>query len=133
VLFTGLLLPPILTVIGAGFVVDLARRGRRVIEEQAGQTLSRKLVTLLERLELSLVPLGIAGLGVLLYLYWQTGPALLPGKNSTIKFVYVASLFGPTIALLFTRRLKVAAFNLLTCYFLILFVVALPVAMFWPS
>jgi hypothetical protein len=90
-------------------------------------------MTFLERLELSLVPLGIAGLGTLLYLYWQTGPALLPGKNSTIKFVHIASLFGPTIALLFTRRLEVPAFNLLTCYFLLLFVAALPVAMFWPS
>lgn len=132
-LVTGLLLPPILTLIGAGFVVDLVRRARRQLKEQAGQSPWRKLTGLVERLEPSLVPLGIAGLGTLLYLYWQTGPALLPGKNSTIKFVYIASLFGPTIALLFTRRLKVTSFNLLACYLLVLFIVALPVAMFWPT
>ena len=77
--------------------------------------------------------LGIAGLGCLLYLYWQTGPALLPGKNSTIKFVYVASLVGPTLALLFRHRMRAFTFNLLAGYFLLLNIVALPVAMFWPS
>lgn len=132
-LATGLLLPPALTLLGAGFVVDLVRRARRILKEQAGAKLAQKLGALIEKLELSWVPLGIALLGALLYLYWQTGPALLPGKNSTIKFVYIASLFGPTIALLFTRRLKVTTFNLLAAYFLVLFVVALPVAMFWPS
>jgi hypothetical protein len=132
-LTSGLLLPPILTVIGGGFVVDLVQRGRRRLKQQAALGLLPKLVGLLDSLELSLVPLGIAGLGVLLYLYWQTGPALLPGKNSTIKFVYIASLFGPTISLLFVRRLKVTTFNLLTCYFLFLFVVAFPVALFYPA
>ncbi len=132
-LVTGLALPPILTLLGGGFVLDFVQRARHRLRQLAGQSAWQKLLGLLEGLELSLVPLGIAGLGVLLYLYWQTGPALLPGKNSTIKFVYIASLFGPTIALLFTRRLKVPTFNLLTCYFLVLFVVALPVAMFWPS
>jgi len=132
-LVTGLLLPPITVLLGGGFVLDLVRRARGRLKASAGQPWRTRLVALLDALEPSLVPLGIAGLGTLLYLYWQTGPALLPGKNSTIKFVYVASLFGPTIALLFTRRLKVTTFNLLTCYFLIVFIVALPVAVFWPS
>jgi hypothetical protein len=132
-LATALATPPILGLLGAGFVLDLARRARRVVVERKGQSLWEKLRALLDALELDLVPLGIAGLGTLLYLYWQTGPALLPGKNSTIKFVYLASLFGPTIALLFRRRLKVQSFNLLTCYFLLLFIVAFPVAMFWPQ
>lgn len=124
--------PPVFALLAAGYVVDLARRARRTLSERRAESLWKKLGALIERLELDWVPLGIAGFGVLLYLYWQTGPALLPGKNSTIKFVYISSLFGPTIALLFKRRLSVLSFNLLSCYLLLLFIVALPVAMFWP-
>jgi len=133
ILVTGLALPPIVGLLAVGFAIDVGRRGRRVISERAGRSVGEKLRALLEKLELDLVPLGIAGLGVLLYLYWQTGPALLPGKNSTIKFVYIASLFGPTIAVLFRRRLSTPAFNLLSSYFLLLFIVAFPIAMFWPQ
>jgi hypothetical protein len=130
---TGLALPPVVALLGVGFALDVTRRARRVVAERASESVWQKLRALIDALELDLVPLGVGGLGVLLYLYWQTGPALLPGKNSTIKFVYIASLFGPTISLLFKRRLRVSTFNLLTCYFLLLFIVALPLAMFWRS
>jgi hypothetical protein len=133
VLVTALAMPPVLALLGLGFALDVTRRTRRVVTAHKDRRLWEKLRALLDSLELDLVPLGIAGLGVLLYLYWQTGPALLPGKNSTIKFVYIASLFGPTIALLFRRRVSTPTFNLLACYFLLLFIVALPVAMFWPN
>jgi hypothetical protein len=124
---------PIAGLLTGGFVFDLVRRSRRALAKARGQRLGARLTQLVERVELDLVLLGVAGLGCLLYLYWQTGPALLPGKNSTIKFVYVASLVGPTLALLFRPRLQPLVFNLLAAYFLVLNFVALPVAMFWPS
>ncbi len=125
-------MPPVVAMLGGGFIVDFIRRLRRALAELKQQKLLTKLWGLIQKLEADLVLFGIAGLGCALYLYWQTGPALLPGKNSTIKFVYIASLFGPALALLFTRRPSARAFNLLAAYFLVLFVAALPVAMFWP-
>jgi hypothetical protein len=124
---------PIFLMLSAGFIADLVRRAQRILASTRDQKWKERLALLLEKFELDLVPLGLVGLGALLYLYWQTGPALLPGKNSTVKFIYVASLVAPTIALLFRRRLKPLTFNLLSGYLLILFVVAVPVAIFWPS
>ena len=132
-LTAALATPAIVLALGAGFWLDIVRRSRRFLAQQRQHPWRERARLALERFELDLVLLGIAGLGAGLYLYWQTGPALLPGKNSTIKFVYIASLFGPAIALLFRRRLKPLSFNLLTAYFLILFVLSIPVAMFWPS
>lgn len=125
-------MPAVVAMLGGGFVVDFIRRLRRGLAELKGQKPLTKLWGLIQKLETDLVLLGIAGLGCAIYLYWQTGPALLPGKNSTIKFVYIASLFGPALALFFRRRPSPRTFNLLAVYFLILFVVAVPVAMFWP-
>lgn len=133
VLTVALATSPIALLLAAGFVHDLVRRSRRALAEAKDKKLVARLVELAKRLELDLVLMGVAGLGCLLYLYWQTGPALLPGKNSTIKFVYVASLVGPTLALLFRHRVRGLTFNLLSAYFLLLNFVALPVAMFWPS
>lgn len=133
VLTLALATPPVVVLLAGGFVRDLVRRSRRALADAKGRKLSARLAELSKRLEIDLVLLGVAGLGCLLYLYWQTGPALLPGKNSTIKFVYVASLVGPTLALLFRHRIQAFAFNLLAGYFLLLNIVALPVAMFWPS
>jgi hypothetical protein len=133
VLALALATPPVVVLLALGFARDLVRRSRRALADAKAKKLWARLVELASRLEIDLVLLGIAGLGCLLYLYWQTGPALLPGKNSTIKFVYVASLVGPTLALLFRRRFTSLAFNLLAAYFLLLFIVSLPVAAFWPS
>ena len=44
--------------------------------------------------------------GLALYLYWQTGDALLPGKHSTIKFLYNAHLVPFGIALAFVPPVK---------------------------
>jgi hypothetical protein len=133
VLTLALATPPAVVLLAFGFVRDLVRRSRRALADAKGKNVWARLAGLAKQLEVDFVLLGIAGLGCLLYLYWQTGPALLPGKNSTIKFVYVASLVGPTLALLFRQRLRPLSFNLLASYFLLLFIVALPVAMFWPS
>jgi hypothetical protein len=131
-LTAALAMPAVVTLLGGAFVVDLIRRTRRALAELKERKPLAKLVGLIEKLEADLVLLGITCLGLALYLYWQFGPALLPGKNSTIKFVYVASLFGPATALLFTRRPSAPTFNLLAAYFLVLFIVSVPVAMFWP-
>lgn len=48
-----------------------------------------------------LAMLGLLLAGLALYLYWQTGDALLPGKHSTIKFLYNAHLVPFGIALAF--------------------------------
>jgi len=93
----------------------------------------KRVASVLAEIEPELVLLSIIILGAGLFVYWQGGPALLPGKNSTVKFIYIATLFPPAIALAFGRRLKPLTFNLLSAYFLILYVVAFPFAMFWPA
>jgi hypothetical protein len=133
VLALALATPLMLLLLAGGFVRDLVRRSRRALADAKGQKVWARLAELAKRLEVDLVLLGVTGLGCLLYLYWQTGAALLPGKNSTIKFVYLASLVGPTLALLFRQRMRAFTFNLLAAYLLLLNIVALPVAMFWPS
>lgn len=125
--------PAAVLLLAVGFGRELFGRIRRAVAQLSGTSALARVHSLLSQVELDLVLLGIAGLGGLLYLYWQTGPALLPGKNSTVKFIYIASLTGPTLAVLFRQRLKALTFNLLSCYFLMLFVAALPIAMFWPS
>lgn len=68
-------------------------------------------------------------LGAMLYLLWQQGGGgLSPGKNSGVKFIYVAYLAPFPIALAFLPALsaKRAAFWL--AYFGLLFVLALPIA-----
>lgn len=69
-------------------------------------------------------------LGAGLYLYWATSSGLLPGKNSTIKFIYVAHLVPLAIALSVIVPLSREAQRVLSAYALVLFVAALPVAVF---
>jgi hypothetical protein len=57
-----------------------------------------------ERRPAELIVLASFVLGVVMYLWWQTGPALLPGKNSTIKFIYNAQLFPLSLALAYVVR-----------------------------
>lgn len=90
---------------------------------------SAGLRRVLERREVLAVA-AMFTLGAALYLYWATGTGLLPGKGSTIKFIYVAHLFPLAIALALlvplTRRMQRA----LSAYALGLFLVALPMAAF---
>ena len=67
-----------------------------------------------------------------LFLYWQTGPALLPSKNSTIKFTYTATFYPLAIALAGYRPSR-WSFNATAYYLLALFAGALPVAIFSPG
>jgi hypothetical protein len=87
----------------------------------------------LAELEPELVLLAVVVLGTVGFLVWQAGPGLLPGDNSTVKFIYIATLFPPAIALVFARDLRPITFSALTGYFLSLYVLAFPVAMYWPQ
>jgi hypothetical protein len=100
-------------------VVSLARLAR---------DLARRRPPCFSRLLLwGLVALGSAG-----YLYFLTHDGLLPGKNSTVKFIYVAYLV-PALAILATpRRPSPLVFTLGSFYVLLVFAFALPVALHWP-
>ena len=84
-------------------------------------------------LETELVLGAVCLLGAVLFVCWQAGPALMPGSNSSLKFIYVAAFFPAAIALLFTRPPERLLSLLLSAYFLVLFITAFPVAMFYPS
>lgn len=70
--------------------------------------------------------------GAAAFLYWQTGSGLLPGKNSTIKFLYNAYLYPFALSLLFFAPLGKRSFNVWVVYVTLLFGFAFPVSMWWP-
>ena len=76
------------------------------------------------------VVFGFFAACAVLYLYWQTGPALLPGKNSTIKFIYNAHLYPAALAVAFLAPVRERWFRLWVGYALILGAAALPLAVF---
>jgi hypothetical protein len=129
----ALAVPPAMLALLGWSLWGLVGRIRQKAAEVSGSPRLQRILAVLSEIEPELVLLAIATLGAGLFVYWQGGPALLPGKNSTVKFIYIATLFPPAIALAFGRRLKPLPFNLLSAYFLILFVVAFPFAMYWPS
>ncbi len=113
-------------------VASLVRRIRAGDEPPAESATPGSLPRLVE-LEPALVVLAIVALGAAVFMYWQGKPGLFPGDNSTVKFSYVAWLFPPVIALMFTRELRPSVFSLLTGYIFALYVLAFPVAMYWPA
>ena len=112
---------------------DIWKNARATLGKVGARPFVSRALELGTVFEREIVLLGLAGFGAALFVYWQTGPALLPGKNSTIKFIYVATFVPPGIALLFGRRMQPLTFNVLAAYFLTLFIAAFPVAMFWPN
>lgn len=133
ILTCALLVPPIIAGLGGMFLWDMLRRAREQLRKTKDLGLVRRFRELASLLERELVLLAIAGLGAALFIYWQAGPALLPGKNSTVKFIYIATLFPPLLALVFSRRLRPITFNVLSGYFLLLYIAAFPFAMYWPQ
>ena len=71
---------------------------------RVGKSLRDRVLT--PAVEAQLVLLGMLVAGLALYMYWQTGPGLLPGKNSTIKFLYNAHLVPLAIAIAFVPRVR---------------------------
>ena len=132
-LTSALLVPPIMLGLFALSLWALVGSIRKKATEVRGSPFLKRVAAVLSEIEPQLVLLSIVVLGAALFIAWQGGPALLPGKNSTVKFIYIATLFPPAIAFAFGRRLKPLTFNLLSSYFFILYVVAFPFAMYWPS
>jgi hypothetical protein len=125
--------PPLTLVLGLLSLWSRIGEARKKLLEAAPQKLLDRARLVLVELEVPLVLFSIALIGAALFMYWQGGPALLPGKNSTVKFIYIATLFPPALGIIFSRRLPPVVFNLLAGYFLFLFVVAYPVAVYWPA
>jgi hypothetical protein len=71
-------------------------------------------------------------LGVALYFYWLMGDALMPGANTSIKFIYNAHLVPVFVTVAFFKDIKPRQFNAWLAYAGLVFVAALPVATFWP-
>lgn len=72
-------------------------------------------------------------LGAGLYLYWATGSGLLPGKSSSIKFIYIAHLVPLGLVLALLAPLRPGFLRALRAYAFVLYFAALPVAIFVPS
>jgi len=116
----------------AGFACSVraaARRAKAALADNAQQGLARAL-TLLAAFEREAVIVTWLVLGAALYLYWQTGPALLPGKNSTVKFIYIATLYPLVIILASSWQPSRRVFCVVASYLIALFVAALPIAVF---
>jgi hypothetical protein len=63
---------------------------------------------------------------------WQTTGGLTPGKQSGIKFIYNA-FWAPAACLLAVYPLRrPAALTGLTLYTLVIFGLAMPLALYWP-
>lgn len=77
--------------------------------------------------------LALLAVGISLYLYWQTGDALKPGKQSTVKFIYIAYLYPAAAAIPFLYRTKGALFNLFGVVLALLFLVAYPMSLALPG
>ena len=71
--------------------------------------------------------------GVGLYLYWQLGSGLSPGKNSSVKFIYVAYLVPVALLVCFSTPVDVRARKLALGFVLLLFAATLPFSVFIPS
>jgi hypothetical protein len=128
----GLLLPTLIGLLGAFWIWDFTARARATWRASSGRW-SARAARFGAELETELVLLAWSALGGALFVYWQAGPALLPGDNYSLKFIHIATLFPPAIALLFSRPLKPTSATLLAAYLLLLFMAAFPVAMYWPG
>jgi len=129
----ALLVPPIVAGLGGLVLWDLFRRARDELRRLSGRRRGQVLLELAATFEQELVLLTIAGLGAALFVYWQAGPALLPDESSSLKFIHIATLFPPLLALAFARRMERDSFSLLAGYFLLVYIAAFPLAMYWPS
>ncbi|MEO1337692.1 MAG: hypothetical protein AAFV29_18760, partial [Myxococcota bacterium] len=72
-------------------------------------------------------------MGFALYVAWQTQGGLTPGKNSGVKFIYNAYAFPLGLAFAFVRPLSARRFDAWVAYGLLLNLLALPIAIYWPN
>jgi len=76
--------------------------------------------------EVLMATMAVLGFG--LFVYWQGHAGLLPGKNSTIKFLYFAYVAPYAIATAFGIRPRERTFHLFVGAILLTFVVTVPIA-----
>jgi hypothetical protein len=129
----ALLVPPIIAGLGGLFLWDLFRRAKTELLAQKGRSFVRAALEVAATLEQELVLLTITALSAALFVYWQGGPALSPDESSSLKFIHIATLFPPVLALVFSRHLERDSFSLLSGYFLVVFIATFPLAMYWPK
>jgi hypothetical protein len=126
-LASAIAVPLTCIVLAVVMLVGLVERLKRVVADASARS-----PTTMAELEGELVLLALTLLGAGLFVAWQAGPGLLPGDNSSVRFNSIAAVLPAGVALLFARPLRPLAFNLLTAYFLCLFVLAFPLTMYWP-
>ncbi|HYP86794.1 MAG TPA: hypothetical protein VEQ59_01540, partial [Polyangiaceae bacterium] len=124
----ALAVPPLSVALAVAALAAFVGRARKQTEAERPPLLAR-----LDELEPKLLLLALVVCGGAAFVIWQGGPALLPGDNSTVKFGYLATLIPPAIALLFAQPLRRPSFQVLSGYFLALYVIAFPVAMYYPK
>lgn len=111
---------PTIPWLGFRFVVGL----RGVIERVRRRDAERDIWLLLT---------AFLAMGVGLYLHWQLGDGLSPGKNSSVKFIYNAYLFPVALLLCFSIPVAARTRKLALGYALLLFAATLPFAVFVPG
>ena len=129
---TALLTPFITLLLLLAWLWSFGKRSTKIWQTGGSSSVVERLRRLGTTLETELVLGAISVLGAALFVWWQTGPALLPGDHSSLKFVHVAAFFPPAIALLLSRTLEKRPALLLNGYVFVLFVAAFPVAMYYP-
>jgi hypothetical protein len=128
---TALLAPVIALLLFFAWLWSFGKRSSQ-LWQAGGSTPLERIRSLGTKLETELVLGAISVLGAALFVWWQAGPALLPGNQSSLKFIHVAAFFPPAIALLLSRPLAKRPALLLAGYALVLFMAAFPVAMYYP-
>jgi hypothetical protein len=80
----------------------------------------------------ALVSIVYLVLGLALYLVWQTGDGLTPGKNSSIKASYNAYLIAFAVVIPFLKPMGTRALKLWLVWATAVAAATLPLIVFWP-
>lgn len=130
---TALLTPFITLLLLSAWLWSFGKRSAKIWQTGGSSNVVERLRRLGTTLETELVLGAVSVLGAALFVWWQAGPALLPGDHSGLKFIHVAAFFPPAIALLLSRPLEKLPALALEGYALVLFMAAFPVAMYYPG
>jgi hypothetical protein len=69
----------------------------------------------------------------LLYLVWQTHPGLTPGKNSSVKFIYIAYAVPFVLTMCMSFRMRRREYRLMLPLSLLTFALAAPISFYWDT
>lgn len=81
----------------------------------------------------SLLLIAYLLLGTAMFVWWQAGAGMTPGKNSSIKALYNAHLIAPLVLVPLLKPLGQHLRTPVMFWILLTLAVSLPVAMFWPQ